>query len=123
MAGHTTVWNESDMGSELARFEMERAVSEEFPEDECAFCGSDQEIQPTIVNSYRLLKPRDLPICKICQSLMNKKEVDEYFRSIQGSNPFLWSLIVLHNMRKTNWISRSVFTILKEKREENTKGT
>jgi hypothetical protein len=117
--GNVSAGNESDAGMELAQFEMERAVAEKFPDDICAFCGSDQEIKQIIVNSQRLSISVELPVCKICSFLMTEMVVEDYFRTVQDSNPFLWSLIVIHNMRKINWISRSVFDVLKERREES----
>lgn len=116
MTVKTTDIHHDELGHQLVRMEMDKALSETFSGDECAICGSVQEVDDSMVISEKFTEQMNIPICRFGRDLMGENRIEDLLGAIQRRDPFLWSQIVIHNIRKTNWISRIVFEMLRERR-------
>ncbi|MBN1389342.1 MAG: hypothetical protein JXA22_01735 [Candidatus Thermoplasmatota archaeon] len=99
---------------EIEKICMEQADRHSFPTHECAVCGSSENIGSVEVNSMKLQGPRKIPVCNECRSYLESSSVEDLLRSLKKRGSFQWTMVVAHNIRKTNWISRLTFEVMRE---------
>jgi len=111
-----TVEIEPNIFSDLERIQLEMAFLEENPAEECLFCGGKEEMDTKEVSSHFLRRPIEIPICGLCQEIIEERNVEEFLIKVEKENSTLWSQMIVNNMRKTNWVSKMVFAQLKSTR-------